>query len=63
MSNDAGPQIFGLGFVFGFIVGISLTGFLLTVLWKNEALNHNAAHYNTKTGSFEWNDPLIPEKL
>jgi hypothetical protein len=29
--------------------------------WTNAALNNNAAHYDAKTGSLEWNKTAIAE--
>lgn len=43
------------------ILGLGLGGLVIGLSWRNEALENNCGHYNTKTGSIEWNT-VVPEK-
>ncbi len=56
-------KLFGLfGFIFGFVSGfiimlvITASTYMPDSWWHKEAIQHNAAHYNTITGNFEWNN-------
>lgn len=65
MSDSDRKLLFMLGFTCGFAV----SGVLIIILsevtpegapgsswWKREAITHGAAHYDSKTGEWQWND-------
>lgn len=43
-----------LGFTFLFLGAMGLLGYIVTGD-QHDAIVHNAAHYDTKTGEFTWN--------
>ncbi len=45
-----------VGAIIGFFIGsICILGFTETY-WRADAIKHNAAHYDTMTGEWHWND-------
>lgn len=67
MTDDR-PLSFGDGFYIGLFVGIVA---LLALMFftgamteasdmRQAAIDHNAAHYDSKTGKWQWNEELKP---
>ena len=51
-------EYFSDGFIVGFTVAAILFIFIVVTLntcWKQESIQHGAAHYDSVTGNFEWN--------
>lgn len=46
----------GLICALGVIAGFTITAILSDVNSKEEAIRHHAAHYDSQTGDFKWND-------
>ena len=44
------------GFVFGFFIGVCVAGPSVGERFRTEAIEHGAAHYDTVTGEWRWND-------
>lgn len=40
-----------------FLLGALLTGRLTSCQYREAAIEHGAAHYDTKTGKWQWNNP------
>lgn len=51
MNNDS-PLLF----LFGFIIGAAITGFIFTGMFHHEAIRHGAAQYNQTNAVFEWKE-------
>lgn len=64
MSEEGSAFIAGV--ILGFIVGATLVGNIVSCAditeWQATAIEHNAAHYDTKTGEFKWNDDKEPTR-
>lgn len=54
------------GIISGFVIGALVVGEIVGCAtregWKSDAIEHNAAHYDTKTGEFKWNDTKEPTR-
>lgn len=37
-------------------IGLGLRCITITDRWESDAIEHNAAYYDAKTGDFKWND-------
>ena len=44
-----------LGVIIGCVLGIAIGLALNNGDWRQSAIEHNAAHYDAKTGEFTWN--------
>lgn len=43
-----------------FLVALVLGSYIQAMGAQKAAIQHNAAHYDNKTGKFMWNDEIIP---
>jgi hypothetical protein len=46
----------GAYLLIGFIIGLAAAGLISASINNHVAVEHNAAHYDNKTGAFTWND-------
>ena len=57
--SDEGTQGFcagfGIGVLVGMVVFLPVGGCIQSGGWQRSAIEHNAAHYDSKTGEFTWN--------
>jgi hypothetical protein len=55
----------GEAFILGLVTGMLATALsvtaIITTSWREEAIAHGAAQYNSKTGIFEWKDTVKPK--
>lgn len=45
------------GVSLGFAAGLVVLSQIADSYWEAQAIEHNAAHYDPKTGAFTWNEP------
>ena len=48
------------GAIIGSIVGSAYGGEKIDSIYRAEAIAHHAAHYDTVTGKWQWNDEVSP---
>lgn len=61
MSNDEKVSML-IGLAIGVVVGV-FAGCMATESRNNaDAIKHHAAHYDSVTGEFKWNDPLAEKQ-
>lgn len=58
--SDEGEGILYAGIVLGIFVGSLAASAITSYSWKQEAVQHGAAHYDAKTAAFTWNDEVKP---
>jgi len=49
-----------LGMFIGAGIALTVCTFTFNSAYEREAIKHNAAHYDAKTGAFTWNDEVKP---
>mgnify|MGYP000997241534 CR=1 FL=1 len=59
-EDDVG--VFLLGAIVGFVIVVVVVVNLNSLAWKEEAIQHKAAHYDQITGEFKWNDVIHEAK-
>lgn len=47
-------------FVLGFFIGLLIGSCIERSWWKGECVYHHAAHYDERTGKWQWNDEVRP---
>ena len=64
MSEEGSALLAGmlLGFILGALVVGNIVGCVSCEGWQTAAIEHNAGHYDTKTGEFKWNDTKEPTR-
>jgi len=47
-------------FVFsvGLLIGVLIGGLSTKSFWKDDCVAHHAAHYDSQTGKWQWNDEV-----
>jgi hypothetical protein len=58
MDNESRYElsILGIGIIAGLFIGIICASFVVNTLWRIAAIEHKAAHYDSITAKFTWND-------